>query len=392
MNGSKISRRTMLKGAGVGAATLLSGARPVFAARPAPPPAPTGQLYQAAKAKGILYGSSLATWQYAGSEFSQPDPDYAALFAREAGMLFTEDDLLWWRLKPCQTCALDFSYGDRIVSFAQGNGQPVFGAHLVWDQGLGEGWPPDALYFLSEQEAREILYGTIQQEVAHYRGQMKAWVVANEVTDGRRKDANGFWTVEPYYETIGPTYVEEAFFLARQEDPGAILVINEFGFETGGDAPARRTSILKAIDYLLGKGAPVHALGIQAHLNYMGFARGFDPAAYRAFLSNVAARGLNIFITEMDVLDDGLPADIATRDAGVADTYSRYLSVLLQEPAVKIVLNFGLTDRYTWLQEDFPRRDGAPRRPLPFDDQLQPKPAYTAILNAFQNAPSRTPI
>ena len=59
---------------------------------------------------------------------------------------------------------------------------------------------------------------------------------------------------------------------------------------------------------------------------------------------------------------------------------------------MKIVITFGLSDRYTWLQEDFPRRDGAPRRPLPFDENLQPKPAYTAILNAFNAAPTRTPI
>jgi endo-1,4-beta-xylanase len=386
MDGTKISRRSLLKGAGVGAAALAGSGASVLTGMAPALAAPTGQLYNAAKAKGILYGSSTATWQF------EPDPAYAALFAREAGMAFTEDDLLWYRLKPCQTCALDFSYGDRFVAFAQANAQPVFGAHLVWDEGLGDGWPPDALYFLSEQEARDILYGTIRDEVAHYRGQMKAWVCCNEITDGRRKDANGFWTVNPWYQTIGPTFAEEAFFLANQQDPGAILIMNEFGTEQGGGAPNKRASVLKAIDYLKSKGAPIRGLGIEAHLTYQGFARGFDEAAFRAFLSQVAARGLNIFITELDVLDDGLKANIATRDAGVADVYSRFLTAALQEPAVKIVLTFGLSDRYTWLQEDFPRQDGAARRPLPFDANLQPKPAYTAILNAFNAAPVRTPI
>lgn len=128
--------------------------------------------------------------------------------------------------------------------------------------------------------------------------------------------------------------------------------------------------------YLKSKNAPIHALGIEAHLNYQGFTRNFDTAAFRTFLSNVAARGLYIFITELDVLDDGLKATpISTRDAGVADVYTRFLTTTLQEPAVKVVNTFGLSDRYTWLQEDFPRTDGAPRRPLPFDDNLQPKPA-----------------
>jgi endo-1,4-beta-xylanase len=385
-NDATITRRSVLKGAGVGAAALLSGGTSVLGRMAPALAAPSGALFQQAAAKGILYGSSTATWQY------EPDPDYAGLFAREAGMLFTEDDLLWYRLRPCRTCSLDFSYADRIYAFAQTNAQPVFAAHMVWDSGFGEGWTEDELWSLPEAEARSLLYGTIEAEAARYAGRTKAWVVANEVTYHTRVDANGFWRFVPWYGTIGPTYVEEAFFLAQQHDPNAILVINDFGFEVGSSAKAKRANMLKAIDYLLGVGAPVHALGVQAHLTYQGFARSFNPVEYRAFLADVASRGLDIFITEMDVLDDGLKADITTRDAGVADTYARYLDAALAERAVKIVLTFGLSDRYTWLQEDFPRRDGAPRRPLPFDANLQPKPAYNAILQAFVNAPNRTPI
>jgi endo-1,4-beta-xylanase len=380
-----LRRRSFLVGGGVGAAMLVGGASQVMTMGAAWG-APRGRLYRAALAKGLRYGSSAATWQV------QPDADYAALYARESGMLLTEDDLLWYRLKPTPDSPLDFTYGDQIVSFAAGNAQPVLAAHLAWDEGLGDGWDPDALFDLGPQEARDLLFGTIRREVAHYAGKVRAWVVANEVTDGEDKDANGFWTEEPWYQTIGPTFAEKAFKLAHRYDPGAVLLINEFGFETGPDAVARRRSMLRAIDHLKSKNAPVHALGIQAHLNAEGFRRNFDAAAYRTFLKDVAARGLSIFITEMDVQDDGLDADIPSRDAAVADVYARYLSVALQEPAVKVVLNFGLSDRYTWLQEDYPREDGAARRPLPFDEDLRPKPAYTAILRAFQNAPARRPL
>ena len=382
----RLTRRSFLARGGAVAAAVVGGGVSTLTRTTPALAAPTGQLYQAAAAKGILYGSSTATWQF------EPDPGYAALFAREAGMLFTEDDLLWYRLKPTPTAPLDFSFGDAAFAFAQANAQSVFAAHLVWDEGLGEGWPPDALYFLTEQEARDHLYGTIEPEVARYAGQTKAWVCCNEITDGRRKDANGFWTVNPWYQTIGPTFAEEAFFLANQQDPNAILIMNEFGTEQGSSATAKRTSVLAAIDYLQSRGAPIHALGIEAHLTYQGFSTNFNATAFRTFLSQVAARGLNIFITELDVLDDGLKANIATRDAGVAQVYSTFLNAALQEPAVKIVVTFGLSDRYTWLQEDFPRRDGAARRPLPFDENLQPKPAYNAILQAFQNAPARTPV
>ena len=56
------------------------------------------------------------------------------------------------------------------------------------------------------------------------------------------------------------------------------------------------------------------------------------------------------------------------------------------------MITFGLSDRYTWLQEDYPREDEAPRRPLPFDDELQPKPAYDALATAPEEAIDRDPL
>jgi endo-1,4-beta-xylanase len=390
--GRMVTRRSALVGGGLGAAALLAGARPALASVLAPnagvaraagatarPP-----LWKQAAARGIVYGSSTATWQL--------DPDYARLFAREAGILFTEDDLLWYRLRPSIDSGLDLSFGDQIIGFAESNGQFVFGAHLAWDEGFGDGWTEDELFGLSEQQARSLLFGTIRAEVKRYRGRVDAWSVANEVTDPETGDRNGLRTDVPWYQTIGPSYVAESFHLARANDPNAVLVINEFGFETGENPAARRATMLKVIDYLLGKGVPVQALGIQAHLTYDGFKQQFNPRAYRRFLSDVADRGLRIMITEMDVLDDGLPADIPTRDAGVADVYRRYLDVALDENAVKVLITFGLSDRYTWLQEDLPRDDGAARRPLPFDEDLQPKPAYQALSRALAGAPCRKPI
>jgi endo-1,4-beta-xylanase len=157
---------------------------------------------------------------------------------------------LWYRLKPTQTSPLGFSYGDRIVSFAAGNGQPVFGAHLVWDEGLGDGWPPDQLYNLSTQEARDILFGTILDEVAHYAGKMKAWSVTNEMTDGRRKDAERLLDRRAL-QPDDPSDVRGGGVQPRASaGPNALLVIKDFWMEADADSAARRASMLKAIGWL----------------------------------------------------------------------------------------------------------------------------------------------
>lgn len=236
----------------------------------------------------------------------------------------------------------------------------------------------------------------MRREVAHYRGRVNGWIVANEVSGPERADKHGFRRSVPWYQTIGPGYVAECFHIAEEQDPDALRIINEFGFETvseWGDRPEpRRRAYLRAIDRLIDQGAPLQAVGIQGHLLADGFGRRFDATGYRAFLQELADRGLPVLITELDVLDAGLPKDVIRRDRRVADVYRRYLDVTLDDTNVKVVVAFGLTDRYTWLDEDQPREDGSHRRPLAFDRRLRPKPAYQAISGALRHAPDREPL
>ena len=377
-----LTRRSFLAGAvGIGATTLIGCSTPdrrPTASPSAPDPTEPSPVECAPAAPGD--GSMTPPWQLA-------DPQYRRLFAREASILFTEDDLLWYRLRPTPDSGLDFTYGDRIVSFAERQNMLLFGAHLVWDEGFGEGWSDDDLRNLEEDEARRLLFGTAEAVVDRYRGRVAGWIVVNEALD-----SFGVRPEVPWYGTIGPSYVEESFRLAREVDPEATLVLNDFGYETDDEfnsAADKRAVTLEYLDELIGADVPVDALGVQAHLMAGGFAEGFDADVYRRFLSEVADRGLAILITEMDVLDDGLPRAIPERDRAVADTVKRYLDAALSEPAVGALMTFGLSDRYTWLQEDYPPHDGAPRRPLPFDDDLRPKPAYDALVTSLEGAPRR---
>jgi endo-1,4-beta-xylanase len=385
----RLSRRSALLGAaGVTATSLIGGSGTTAAYQATPQAASISRvpLWQTAWQHGIVFGTSAATWQL-------EDPDYARLVEHDAALLFTEDDLLWWRLRPTPDSDLDFQYADQFMAFAEQNRQLVLGAHLVWDEGFGEEWTEDDLWGMDEETARRLLFDTVEQVVERYRGRVAGWIVVNEAIDAH--EADGLRRDFPWYETIGPSYAAESFQIAHDADPDATLLLNEFGFETDDEfdsAADKRAKALLVLDQLLDDGAPVHALGVQAHLEVDGFTEKFDAAGYQHFLSEVADRGLKILITELDVLDDGLPADSVERDAAIADAYRLYLDTALAEPAVAAVITFGLSDRYTWLQEDYPREDGEPRRPLPFDDELQPKPAHDALQNALEDATDRDPL
>jgi endo-1,4-beta-xylanase len=101
------------------------------------------------------------------------------------------------------------------------------------------------------------------------------------------------------------------------------------------------------------------------------------------FIAEARELGLQVFITEMDVNDRALAVDVAVRDAAVAAAYRQYADLVLSDAAVKAVLTWGITDRYTWLDHEGGRTDGKLERPLPFDTTGQAKAGFYALRDAF---------
>jgi endo-1,4-beta-xylanase len=114
-----------------------------------------------------------------------------------------------------------------------------------------------------------------------------------------------------------------------------------------------------------------------------------DEIAWRHFLDEVTGLGLELAVTEFDVNDRYLPAPIKVRDADVAALGGAYLDMMLSYKNLRYVMAWGLVDKYSWLQGTTARKDGLPKRPLPYDDNFQPTPLRGAMAAAFRAAPSR---
>src|SRR4051794_16116943 len=102
--GPGISRRSILLGGGAGVLGATTGLAPFEAAQAAQAAQAAEArtrlgvhvpaLWRAAARRGILYGSSIATWQIQDDATGNiTDPGYAKLFAHHAALLAPEDDL-----------------------------------------------------------------------------------------------------------------------------------------------------------------------------------------------------------------------------------------------------------------------------------------------------------
>lgn len=340
-------------------------------------------LKECAKEKGLIYGASARYDQLIS------DPEFAARFAQESGMLVPAWELKWSAgnklLRPSAD-EFDFSAADGMVAFAQKHSLLLRGVPLIWHESL----PHWFQNYANDSNAQQLMTHHIETVVGRYAGQMHSWDVVNEAIayePQKSKRADGL-QLTPWLEFLGPDYIDRAFRIAAATDPDALLVYNDFdlAYDTPRDR-AKRAAVLNLLRHLKAIGSPIHALGIQAHLR--GSSSDLDPQTLQHFLKEVANLDLKILITEMDVNDTELPADIEVRDRIVAGAYEDYLSVVLEEPAVIAVITWGLSDRYTYQSEFYPRSDGKSVRPLPLDTNLNPKLAWNAMARAFENAPRR---
>jgi endo-1,4-beta-xylanase len=309
------------------------------------------------------------------------DPDFRAAVLREMHMIVPENELKWDTLRPSPK-TYDFTRADALLHFASRHGKQIRGHCLAWHKQL----PPWFAAVVHAGHAAHLLTAHITTVVRRYAGQMHSWDVVNEQVETAEANVDGL-RVTPWLTALGPGYMDLAFRTAHAADPNAMLVYNDYGLELDVDwHTARRQRLLRLLRDFKAQGTPVHALGIQAHLPSQGV---FDPARFTRFLHHVAALGYAIIISEMDVVDTTFPADIALRDALVADMYQRFWTTALAHPAVKIALTWGVTDKYSWLNTvDFARRaDGLPVRGLPLDAQFQKKPAYHVLWHALATAP-----
>jgi endo-1,4-beta-xylanase len=152
---------------------------------------------------------------------------------------------------------------------------------------------------------------------------------------------------------------------------------------------AWRRNLLVCLKGLKQAKVPIQAVGLQAHLQPQ---IAFDPRAFDAFLSEIEALGLDIYISELDVNDESFPDDVAERDRKVAETYTRFLGVALKHPRVKRIVLWGMADPYSFYGPAYKQKHpGTTRtaRPLLLDADFKRKPAWFAVAQALRDAPGR---
>ena len=360
-----------------GLALLASAAAAMAAESPSSP-----TLRQAAGGHPLIGTCAMA--------YQLDEPKLAALTAAQFDCLTPENEMKPDATEP-QPGQFTFAAGDKLLAFTKAHNMKLVGHNLCWHQQT-----PKWMYQAADGKPlpREAALANLKRHIdgvaGHYKGQVLGWDVVNEALS----DTPGEYLRDsPARRAIGDDFIVQAFKFAHEADPDAELYYNDYSNEN----PGKRDGQLKLIKELKAAGCRLDAVGLQGHyiMKYAG-----TPDLLEEAVKMFTAEGVKVCLTELDVdvlprtgyganvtdverqagkanpYPKGLPPDVAKLQA---DFYARVFAVVERHKAdFERVTFWGTDDSKSWLN-DFPVR-GRTNHALLFDRQLQPKPAFTAVV------------
>jgi endo-1,4-beta-xylanase len=352
-----------------------------------------------------------------------------ALVKEQFNQISPENDLKWQLIHPREGAdGYNFGPADAYVNFGLSNSMYIVGHTLVW-HGQTPGWvfqgpnlPPGMTNILSpalslsnapgtndfggrrygrgfggfnmngphasREELLQRMHDHIFTVVGRYKGKIKVWDVVNEAISD---NGTNILRISPWSQIIGPDFIAKAFEYAHEADPDAILRYNDYSLEN----PGKRHKLIELIKSLQEQNVPVMAIGSQTHVSVSSPSFEEEDKA----LTELETLGLPIHITELDVNgaqagQRNTSADVSANatttqgdlvndaDKKLADAYAGLFRAFIKhDKYVKLVTFWGVNDGVSW------RSQG---RPLLFDANDQPKPAFDGVIKVATGEQTKT--
>ncbi|MEU8844354.1 non-reducing end alpha-L-arabinofuranosidase family hydrolase [Streptomyces roseus] len=339
----RLGRRRRTVVIGLSAAALVAGALTLL-----PSSAGAAALGTQAAPSGRYFGTAVAAGRLGDSK-------YAAIADREFNMITPENEMKWDAIEPSRG---NFNFGpaDQIVNRAMAHGQRMRGHTTVWHSQL-----PSWVSSIGDANTlRSVMNNHITTEMTHFKGKIYAWDVVNEAfADG----GSGQHRSSVFQSVLGNGFIEEAFRTARAADSSAKLCYNDYNIENWSDAKTQ--GVYSMVRDFKSRGVPIDCVGFQSH-----FGTGGPPASFQTTLSAFAALGVDVQITELDIA------------RASSTNYANAVNACLSVTRCTGITVWGIRDSDSWRSAE---------SPLLFDNDGNPKAAYTTVMNALKAASGTGP-
>lgn len=290
----------------------------------------------------------------------------------------------------------EFEATDRFMDFARKNQVEAVGHCLVWAKDdRTDQW------MMTDADGQPLTKATLLRRIEHhvetvvkrYADVVTMWDVVNEAIGDSDE---GLLRDSIYSRTSEMEFVATAFKTARNHDPDALLIYNDYN----GHKPGKREKLLEFLTELQRMEVPVDAYGMQGHFELSDN----SLQELRETFDELRKLGLKVVVSELDIdvvkrgrwwadggkyreelatfdpYKDGLPADIEKQESeqyvALFQLFDEYRDVIAR------VSFWNLHDGHSWLNY-FPWQ--RTNYPLLFDRNRQPKPVFDAVYEALES-------
>ena len=320
------------------------------------------------------------------------DESQKALVIKEFNSVTAENDMKPGEIHPKEG-VWNWERADKIANFCRQNGIKMRGHCLCWHSQFADWMFTDSK---GNPVKKEVFYERLREHILtvvnRYKDVVYCWDVVNEAMadDGRGWPGR---EQSPYrqstaFKLCGDEFIAKAFTFAREADPNATLIYNDYSCVD----PGKRERIYNMVKKMKDAGVPIDGIGMQGHYNIYFPEEELLETAITRFRELVK----HIHITELDLRMNNESGGQLMFSRGEAKPMAPYMSSLQTDQYARLfkvfrkhkdvidnVTFWNLGDRDSWL--------GVNNHPLPFDEQYRPKACYRAIRDFNPDLDNRKP-
>lgn len=329
-------------------------------------------------------GAAINTFQL------QEGSDFYKTVIKHYNVFVTENEMKPQYINPSKG-TFSFDAPDRFVAFGESVGASLRGHTLVWHNQVPQWWfKGENGGTATSEELLARMEEYISTVMGRYKGRIHTWDVVNEaISDGSSGLRDSDWVrIIGDLDGDGNAYdfMEYAFRYAREADPDAQLIINDYSLESDS---RKLNDFYTAVRTMLEKGVPIDGAGIQAHvsLGYPSIAT-FEQAIEKLASLKELNPSFTVQITELDVSlfawnDQSKTKEMTPKLQQKFAEYYADLFTMFKRQAEKgnldMVVTWGVFDGSSWL-DGFPV-SGRTNAPLLFDRSFMTKPAFWGVID-----------
>jgi GH35 family endo-1,4-beta-xylanase len=291
------------------------------------------------------FGAALANQMFSGRADRDETARYKEAFLQYFNAAVTENALKWHSMEP-EKGTVHYAIADAMLAWTAEHEIPLRGHNVFWGTpNRVQPW----LKTMGDEELRATLMARAQDIARRYRGRFAEYDLNNEMVHGNY-----------YEERLGADITRDMAMWMRQEDPAAVLYLNDYDILTGRRLEDYAAQIRKFLD----QGVPVGGIGVQGHLH----GDEFDPVMLKKALDRLAEFKLPIRVTEFN-FPGQRSKYYGRRDVRLTDEEERakaaaivdYYRICFAHPAVDGILMWGFWEGANWIpQSSLLRRDWSP--------------------------------